>query len=232
MSAESNQIAPESSGKAAESTENGTIVPVIAQETAATEQRSKKRDENFRRMEQKLRDTEDRLRQVESEKQRQPAQEQTQADDSDLVTAGQMRKIIEQEARRIANETVRQNDLATLGDRLQAKHPDFNEIVSEDAIEELKENHPEVFTTLRSNPDPYSKGLAAYKILKSFKGSSKEKDAMTKINEKKIEENRSKPNVGAGNTSVLSQASGWSKPSADMKKQLYADMKLAASKRS
>ena len=164
MSAESNQIASDTQVAPAEVKE--AAAPAQAEQT---EQRSKKRDENFRRMEQKLRETEDRVRQMEAEKQ-QSTHKSESPEDSDLVTSGQMKRMIAEEARKIANEAVQKSNLETLGDRLQAKHADFNDVVSEDAIEELKENHPEIFQTLRANPDPYSKALAAYKFLKMTKG--------------------------------------------------------------
>ena len=57
-------------------------------------------------------------------------------------------------------------------------------------------------------------------------------DSNMKRNQQKLEENKSKPQLAASTGSVLSQASGWSKPSKEQKAALYAEMKALAAKRS
>lgn len=205
--------------------------PEATQETPVqTEQRSKKRDENFRRMEAKMQEMEAKLRAVEEEKAR-AAQSHSAPEDSDLMTMGQAKAMLQREAKRIAEETVKQRDLDTLGDRLTAKYSDFNDVVSEDAIDEIRQEHPEIFNSLKANPDPYQKGIAAYKLIKNLGKQDKAKENI-KANEKKLEENRSKPNVGSTNASVLSQVTGWVKPTKEQKAAAYADMKANAARRS
>lgn len=222
MSTESKEIAPDAQ-----------IAPESRQETPVeAEPKPKSKEYNFRKMETKLQEMEARLAASEAEKaslkQQAPS---SNPGDEDLQTVGQTRRMIEQEARRIAQEAIQKRDLETLADRLSAKFSDFEQVVSEDAVDQLKEEHPELFNSLKSNPDPYQKGIAAYKLIKNMVGKDPKKEANTKANAQRLEENKQKPNVGAGNNSVLSQATGWVKPSKEQKAAMYAEMKTLASKR-
>lgn len=181
---------------------------------------------NFRRMEQKMREMEARLAQAEAEKAKAAPQQQSLNDD-DILTVAEARKMMEREAARIAQEQLQKRDMETLQDRLQAKYADFEQVVSEDAVDALREEHPELFNSLKANPDPYQKGIAAYKLIKNLG----KKASPVKENVQKLEENRQKPNMAATQASVLSQATGWTKPSKDQKAALYAEMKSLASRR-
>lgn len=216
MSTESTNI-PQDTQKPVENIEK------VEQQTAPIQQdeppRSPKRDENFRRMEKKMRELEEKLRMAEEAKQKPPSDG---IDDTDLLTVGQMKKLLE--------EQMRARELSTLEDRLNAKFPDYNQVVSEDAVENLREEHPELFNSLKANPDPYQKAIAAYKLIKNM--SPKEDVSNMKRNQQKLEENKAKPNMAASSGTVLSQATGWVKPSKDQKAALYAEMKSMAAKRS
>lgn len=67
--------------------------------------------------------------------------------------------------------------------RLQAKYSDFGSVVSAENIQLLKETEPELAESLRHQPDPYQKGVAAYKLIKSL-GIGKAQDAPNPDREK------------------------------------------------
>lgn len=180
-------------------------------------------------MERQLRETEERLRAMEAE--RQKSAPQSQPGDDDIMTVGEARRLMEREAQRIAQETIQKRELETLQDRLTAKYADFDQVVSTDAVDALREEHPELFNSLKANPDPYQKAIAAYKLIKNLGKREEPIKAVAKENAQKAEENRTKPNMAAASTSVLSQATGWTKPSKDQKAALYAEMKSLAARR-
>lgn len=86
--------------------------------------------------------------------------------DDDILTKGQAKKLAEKMARQIAQEAIKHHQNSTVDDRLQAKFPDFADIVTPEAIEELKQTEPELAFSLSNTPDPYAQGVAAYKLLK------------------------------------------------------------------
>ncbi len=88
--------------------------------------------------------------------------------DDDILTKGQAKKLNERMARQAAQDAIRQYQNSTVDDRLQAKFPDFADIVTPEAIEELKQTEPELAFSLSSTADPYAQGVAAYKLLKKL----------------------------------------------------------------
>jgi hypothetical protein len=88
--------------------------------------------------------------------------------DDDILTKGQAKKLNEKMARQAAQDAIRQYQNSTVDDRLQAKFPDFADVVTQEAIEELKQTEPELAFSLSSTADPYAQGVAAYKLLKKM----------------------------------------------------------------
>lgn len=145
--------------------------------------------------------------------------------DDDIVTVSQAKKLAAKMAQEVAQNVVKQKDLSTLEERIQLKYPDFEEIVSSKAIEDLKKNEPELAYSLASMQDPYQQAVAAYKLLKKIGG----KDSMT-LEQKKALENRAKPqssqsiikNSAIGNAHLFENGL-----TPDLKKQLYQEMQQA-----
>jgi predicted RNase H-like nuclease (RuvC/YqgF family) len=79
----------------------------------------------------------------------------------------------------------------TVVDRLKARFNDFDDVVSPENVEYLKENDPELALSLQAlKDDPYQQGLAAYKLLKKT-DYYLNRDAMKE--QKKIQQNQTKP---------------------------------------
>ena len=68
-----------------------------------------------------------------------PKKEEVNVDEDSLLTAKDGRKVFRQEAEAIVQQALRQYEASTIEERLLAKYPDFNEVVSAKNIELLKE---------------------------------------------------------------------------------------------
>ena len=86
--------------------------------------------------------------------------------DEDIVTKGQAKKLAARMAEEIAQRVIYQRENATVEDRLNLKFQDFNQVVTRENIELLKETEPELARSLAHNSDLYEQGIAAYKLLK------------------------------------------------------------------
>lgn len=62
---------------------------------------------------------------------------------------------------------IKQKEAASIPDRLQAKFKDFDQVVSEENVEKLRLQEPELFASISSGNDLYQKGIAAYKSIKA-----------------------------------------------------------------
>lgn len=86
--------------------------------------------------------------------------------DDDIITKAQAKKLAMRMAKSAAIEAIRERDASTVDERLGLKFPDFGEIVTRENVELLKQNEPELALSLVHIADPYSQGVAAYKLLK------------------------------------------------------------------
>jgi hypothetical protein len=150
--------------------------------------------------------------------------------DDDIVTVLQAKKLSERHAKSVAEKVIREREAATLGDRISAIYPDFDEVVSPENVETLRTSEPELYAGLqRLADDPLSQAKGAYKLLKRLgKGES---DDMAR-NKAKIAENSKKP-VSVQSVTKASSAIGDVHKfdgglTPDLKKQLYREMTAAA----
>lgn len=88
--------------------------------------------------------------------------------DDDIITKSQARKLAQKMATEIAEKVIRKREADTVEERLQLKYQDFDQVVTKDSIELLKETEPELAMSLAHMPDPYAQGVAAYKLLKKM----------------------------------------------------------------
>lgn len=113
--------------------------------------------------------------------------------DEDIVTKGQAKKLAAKMAEEIASRVIKERENATVEDRLSSKFGDFNQVVTRENIELLKETEPELAMSLAQNTDQYSQGVAAYKLLKRL-GIGVEEMAKEPVKEKqKAVANSQKP---------------------------------------
>jgi hypothetical protein len=111
--------------------------------------------------------------------------------DDDIITAKQARSLAMKMARQVAEQTVREREAQTLDERLMTKFPDYQEVVSKENIDLLQQQEPELAKSLYAlQQDPYSQGIAAYKMLKKLGLGDTSEMA---VNKKKALENSKKP---------------------------------------
>lgn len=92
-----------------------------------------------------------------------PAEDELDLHDDDIVD-GKVVKLLYKELNRL-KETVAKEKLATVPDRLKNKFSDFDQVVTEENVEKLKESEPELYSSIVSGTDLYAKGVSAYKTL-------------------------------------------------------------------
>jgi predicted NodU family carbamoyl transferase len=111
--------------------------------------------------------------------------------DDDIVTAKQARNLAQRMAKQVAEETIRNREAQTLDERLQAKFPDFTQVVNKENIDLFRMQEPDLANALYAMQNsPYEQATAAYKMLKKY--GLGETTEMT-INKKKALENSKKP---------------------------------------
>lgn len=185
----------------------------------------RQRDEERRRNQ----DLQDELQRIRYQAQKEPDEDSLEklADD-DLTTVAHAKKIASRAAKEAAYEALRQRDHETVDERLKSKFSDFDSVVSQENIEFLKQNEPELADSLRAlADDPFKQGLTAYKMLKKF---IPVKPAPT-IEKKKAEANLQKPlsvNAAPKANSALGNAHLFENGlTAELKAQLWKEMQDA-----
>jgi hypothetical protein len=207
------------------------------QTATPTAKRSDDQDRNWREARRKMQELERKAREQEEIIQR-LTQPKAVVDDEldklgrdDIITYGQVDKLIEKKAERIAEKVIKQREASMVDERLQIKYSDFAQVVTQENIEYLKENEPELAMSLSHISDPYSQGVAAYKMLKKLvKSEDLKEDAQVQRDKEKAVKNSQKPvsvqavakQSAIGNAHLFEN--GLTK---DLKKQLWQEMQQA-----
>lgn len=176
-------------------------------------------DRNWKQMRDKQRELERRIAFYEDElnKKREPEEEE---DPNDLVD----RKSLQKALSRLENQ-LQQQQLQAIPDRLRSKFNDFDQVVSEENVQKLKETEPELFASLSAGKDPYAVGVAAYKMLKSTgiaKPSNDQAKAQAAANAKKPVSSNAIKGQGA-----LHEANAFAALTPERKAAIYKEMQAA-----
>lgn len=207
------------------------------QEQAETAQEKKRRNDveyNWAESRRKMQELERQNREMQDQLQRlQPKAESPEVDeldklaDDDIVTKGQAKKMAAKMAREIAQEVIKQRENATVDERLQNKYADFADVVTRDNIELLKQTEPELAMSLAHISDPFTQGVAAYKLLKkSGIGEEvkqpKEKQKAVTNSQKPVSVNTVTKQSAIGNAHMFENGL-----TPELKKQLWSEMQQA-----
>ncbi len=87
--------------------------------------------------------------------------------DDDIPEWGQVRKEIDKIQQQLADER-KKVELSNAELRLASMYPDYRELLSDKNIDLLRTIEPELMSSIDSNPDMYSKAVAAIKAVKTF----------------------------------------------------------------
>lgn len=221
----------------AQSTESTT-----AQEERQDQQEEKRRkdaDHNFAEMrriksdlERQIKERDDFIQKMQQQMfpQKQEVDEIDKLADDDIITKAHARRMAERaakEAAKIAAEEAKKQLLAeTYEDKLKARHPDFNEVVTQENIDKLKQLEPELAYSLSMNPDPYAQAVAVYKAIKMVGGATQkppiEKEKAIKNSQKPVSVNAVTKQSAIGNAHLFENGL-----TPDLKKQLWQEMQDA-----
>jgi hypothetical protein len=206
-------------------------------EKAETPQEKKRRNdveynwaESRRKMqdlERQNRDMQDQLHKLQPRPAEPEVDELDNLADDDIVTKGQAKKMAAKLAREIAQDVIKQRENATVDERLQNKYNDFADIVTRDNIELLKQTEPELAMSLAHISDPFTQGVAAYKLLKkSGIGEEmkppKEKQKAVENSQKPVSVNTVTKQSAIGNAHMFENGL-----TPELKKQLRDEMRQA-----
>jgi len=133
--------------------------------------------------------------------------------------------------KQITAQQQQEHQLALTESKLRSKYPDLDSVLSSENLDKLKNQHPEVFHTISSNQDIYSKGVAAYTMIKNL-GINKEDSYLSEKAKAQINSVKPKPmnsiSPQRGN-SPLSQANAFENGLTDsLKQKLLQEMRDAA----
>lgn len=104
-------------------------------------------------------------------------QQQIEPDDIDVslgddeIAEGKHLKSVAQQIKYLKNEIkkYKQESLtSTVETKIRSQYPDFDNVVSKENLESLRNIHPEIVQTLMTATDPYSQAASAYTIIKKL----------------------------------------------------------------
>jgi hypothetical protein len=108
-------------------------------------------------------------------------------DDSDLLSKGHVKQLIEKQARIIAQQQAeefhKKQQQSQFMVNLKQKYSDFEDIVNPETLSILEEEEPELASSIAEMKDPYKMGLQSYKYIKS---SGIDKKVFSKRREKEV----------------------------------------------
>ena len=149
--------------------------------------------------------------------------------EEDIVTVKQARKLAEKTAQQVAQKVLREREAATAEERIMLKHPDYKDVITNENVEYLKQNEPEITDYLLSlSHDPYKQASEAYKWMKKV---IKPVDPQVESDKKRAQTNAAKPvsiqAIGKA-ASPIGQAHMFENGlTPQLKKQLWDEMQAA-----
>lgn len=72
------------------------------------------------------------------------------------------------ELKKQLNEYKTHSSEITTEAKIKSQYPDFDSVVTKDSIDRLRQDYPELATTINSSLDLYTKAVAAYTLIKKF----------------------------------------------------------------
>lgn len=203
---------------------------------AASRKRSNDVERNWAEARRKMQELERRTMEYEQELQRIKQQNQPKEEEDpleklsgdDIITKAQAEKLAERRAQKIVEQYLQKKEAETVEDRIQAKHPDFNDVVNEDSISFLKQNHPEIAESLNAlKSNPYKQAKAVYDAVKAL---VPRQSTQTLVEKKKAVENSQKPMSvqAAPKQSAIGKVHMFENGlTPELKKQLWEEMQQA-----
>lgn len=133
--------------------------------------------------------------------------------------------------KQITAQQQQEQQLALTEARLKSKFPDFDSIVSSENLDKFRVQHPEIFNTISSSQDIYSKAVSAYTMIKNL-GINKDDSYLSEKAKAQINSAKPKPMNSIApqrGSSPLSQANAFENGLTEpLRKKLLQEMRDAA----
>ena len=127
-------------------------------------------ERNWREVRRIMQEQDEQIRQLKADREKSQPQEEddlAKLADDDIVTAKQAKSLAQKMARQAAEEAIREREASTVDERLKNRFPDYDNVVTQDNIDLLKQQDPELAMSLYAlAQNPYEQAVAAYKMLK------------------------------------------------------------------
>jgi len=181
------------------------------------ERAERERDEAFRRLQEIERSQQDHVHEEDEEPNLNP---------DDLVEWKHVQKKMKKMENQLKNYQ-QQTAEQTIETKLKAQYADFDKVVSKENVEALRASYPEMFQTINTSQDLYSKAVTAYTMIKKL---NIQQEDIYEADRALAQKNAAKPRPLASvspqqGDSPLSKANAFANGlTDDLKKQLYKEM--------
>ena len=124
-------------------------------------------------------------------------QEEPEEPDEDFITKGKVKQVakkyVDPLEKKIADleAKLEQQNQQNMFQMLRQKHTDFDEVVTQESMQILEEQEPELAATIAASKDPYKVLLASYKYIKALGIAGQPENKRAKEVDKKIAKNAS-----------------------------------------
>ncbi len=192
---------------------------------------------NFREMRQIIQQQRNELENLKASLQPEEEPEE-QLPDDEIPTVKQVRKMVEREATRKAQEMLEEREYENYERSLRTKYQDFDSVVSEKNVLELVRGDEALHSHLVElhEINPAKANELAYTLIKksAFYAEKQKKTDQIKATQAKAKENASKPIPGhaiGSSPTPIQQVTSFSKMSDDEKRRIWREMQDFASRR-
>ena len=192
---------PEQEEEVLESTDEGSPAPVKATPKGDYE-------ENVARLRKKNEAMESELEQMRYQMQQMAQQQNARQDDFNLgindddLAEGRHLSQLAKEVKSMKEDLRRTREEAermALENKLKTRHRDFDEVVTTDNLNRLKDEQPEIYRTIISSQDTFAQAVTAYKMIKKF-GIVEDEDSSLQ----KLVANTTKPRLSGSSSTMRS----------------------------
>ena len=151
--------------------------------------------------------------------------------DDEIVTKAQLKAFnrkVEEDNRRRDEEMRMQQELSFAEDRVRMRHKDYDDVMTDENIQNLIEDDNVLAETIRNSPNAYE---AAYKMIKKS-AFYQEKGRKPSVDAQKIVKNAQKPvSSNAVQQRPLAQANSYAFANDNERESLYREMQESAKRR-
>lgn len=207
----------------------------VQEPTQEAQVQESKQDRNWREMRKKLEYYEQRLEDFEKRQPSAPAHQPQQEEeelslaDDDIVTAKDVKKLAKKMAKELYQQERMRYEAETAEDRLRSKYSDYDDVVNENNVRKLIKDEPELAKVLRATSDPYAKGVAVYRYIRTMERANPEH-----VDKETIRQNLQKPRTTSSiKESGLDHAEEFAsgRMTAEMRQKLYEEMRASQGRR-